>query len=35
MTETGITHVNKGSDCRYKAVGKVMDLVEQKVKLLF
>lgn len=31
MTETGITHVNKGSDCRYKAVGKVMDLVEQKI----
>ena len=33
MTETGITHVNRDQDCRYKSVGKCMDLVEQKVTL--
>lgn len=31
MTETGITHVNRDQDCRYKSVGKCMDLVEQKI----
>lgn len=31
MTETGITHVNKDDDFRYKSVGKPFTLVEQKI----
>ena len=33
MTEVGITHFNQDDDCRYKSVGKLMDLVEMKVRV--
>lgn len=31
MTEVGVTHFNQDDDCRYKSVGKLMDLVEMKI----
>ena len=34
MTEVGITHFNQDDDCRYKSVGKLMDLVEMKVRVI-
>ena len=34
MTETGVTHVNKDDEFRYKSVGKALNLIETKVSQL-
>ena len=33
MTETGVTHLNKNNEYRYKSVGKALELTETKVQL--